>query len=101
MSSEIYTFVYKLKKLSQNIYIDNDVNNLNKELIEINDMYDKLLESKNINNMTKEFILSRFIKLDKIDMYAVPIIKNMSDIIEKKYKDFYCIKNNTYQGFMS
>ena len=94
MSSEIYNFIYRLNEFSKDIYTNNDLGKINKELEEINMMYDELMESKNINNMAKEYILSKFRKLDEVNMYIVPVIKYMSDDIDKRYRKFYCLDNS-------
>lgn len=95
MSVEICNFVYKLKNFSQDTYINNDVGKLNQDLKEINEMYDKLMTDENINNMTKEYILSKFIKVSEVTMYMVPVIKNMSNVLLERYNKFYCIQTES------
>ena len=86
-------FVYKLKKLAKDVYKINDIDKLNKNLNELNELYDKLIDDNNITNMEKEFILLKYIKFQEINMYIVPIINNLSKIIENKYNTYYCKDN--------
>lgn len=95
MSAEIRFFIEKLRKFANDIYINDNLEQLNQELAKINEMYDTLLNSNNINNFAKEFILCNFIKYQEVNKFIVPVIKKMSIDIDEKYRRFYFVNTNT------
>jgi hypothetical protein len=93
MSAEIDTFIKKLDNFSKNLYISNDNDKLKQELIEINNLYDKLMQSKNMNDMTKNYILHGFNKYESIYLLA-PIYHKMLHSIRNRYNQYYCVELN-------
>lgn len=90
----MYSFIAKYEKLAEDVYIINDVEKLNKNLEEINKEYDELMKDESITDMEKNYIFESYIKLDEINMYNVPIIKEISRRLRKRYDKYHCRSSN-------
>ncbi len=89
---EMYTFVRYCKQFRKDIYKVNDRDILDKKLIELNKLYDETVDNLDIPTMEKEYILSRFVKLSQLTMYTVPVMNNMCQDVEDKYRRYHCLE---------
>jgi len=52
-----------------------------------------------LNTLEKQYVLSSYIIIKQIDMYNVPILKNMSERISDRWAKYHC-KTSDHDGAM-
>ena len=89
----LYQFIIDLDRFAKEIYRNDDSDHLNIVLQELNVAYDELMISREITTMEREYVLSKYIKLDEVNMFNVPVIKRMSMMVMDRYNKYHCIDN--------
>ena len=90
-----YLFISKLKNLADKTYETNDIEQLQKDLDEINTLYDDFMNDEiNVLKLEKEAVLKKYIKVSKIDAYNLPIIKKNSLTLRESYDKFHGRNND-------
>ena len=89
--NNMYNFICKCRQFGKDIYRIDDRDLLNQQLKEVNQIYDEIMASSDITTMEKEYILSKFIKIDKLTMYDVPVIKRSCEDVDNKYRRYHVL----------